>query len=171
MIASKAYPERRVEFDNYLALISDLAMLYGGTLFYEYHKWYSAKAALYIQKFNMRLDWSALDLVSRVFTGHMPGCCSVCGLLGHTVNMCPRTEFALPVKAEGSGYNASTSGGQAGRRKVWPSSGASTSLCITYNESVCRYANCRFLHACSFCGDAHPRSVCPRRAHPAPKGK
>ena len=157
-----------------MSLISDLAMRYGGTLFYEYHKGFSAKAALYIQKFNRRLDWSVLnlDLVSRVFTGHMPRSCSVCGSLGHTVNMCPSTAFAPPVEAEGSAYSASTSGGQAGRRKVLPSSaGASTSLCITYNENVCRFANCRFLHACSFCGDAHPRSVCPRRARPAPKGK
>lgn len=29
----EAYPERRVELDTYLALISDLAMRYGGTLF------------------------------------------------------------------------------------------------------------------------------------------
>ena len=43
------YPERRIELDTYLAIISDLAISYGGTLFYEYHK-SSAKAALYIQK-------------------------------------------------------------------------------------------------------------------------
>ena len=169
----EAYPERHMELDTYLALISDLAMRYGGTLFYEYHKSFSAKAALYVQKFNILLDWSVLnlDLVSRVFTGHMPMCCSVCGSLAHTVNLCPRMVFAPPAKEEKSGCGASTSGGRAGRRKVLPSFGGNTSLCINYNERVCRYTNCRFLHACSYCGDAHPRSVCPRRARPAPKGK
>ncbi|XP_046873720.1 LOW QUALITY PROTEIN: uncharacterized protein LOC124466092 [Hypomesus transpacificus] len=91
----KAYPERRVELDDYLALIADLALRYGSSLFYEYHKCMSAKAALHLQKWNLRLDWSVkdLDLVSRVFTGHMPISCSVCGSLGHSVNLCPRTAY------------------------------------------------------------------------------
>lgn len=37
-IICEVYPERRVELNRYLAIISDLAIAYGGTLFYEYHK-------------------------------------------------------------------------------------------------------------------------------------
>ena len=109
-----------------------------GPCFLGSNKSISAKAALYVQKFNVRLDWSVLDLdlVSRVFTGHTPLCCSVCGSLAHTVNLCPRTAYTPPVKEERSGDGVSTLGGRAGRRKVLPSSGANTSLCITYNESV-----------------------------------
>ncbi|ROL42493.1 hypothetical protein DPX16_9616 [Anabarilius grahami] len=74
-------PERRQELDIYLAFISDLAMSYGGTLFYEYHKSFSAKAAMYIQCFSQRLDWSVVDLalISRHFTGYRTLSCSLCG--------------------------------------------------------------------------------------------
>lgn len=51
-IICEVYPDRRKELDTYLAIISDLAMSYGGTLFYEYHKSFSSKAAMYIQLFN-----------------------------------------------------------------------------------------------------------------------
>lgn len=34
-VICEAYPERRKELHSYLAIISDLAMSYGGTLFYE----------------------------------------------------------------------------------------------------------------------------------------
>ena len=94
-ILCEAYPEHRVEFDASLALVSDLAMRYGGTLFFEYHKCFSAKAELYIQKFIVRL--LDLDLVSRVFTGHMP-MSSMCGLLAHMVNLCPKTAFAPLIR-------------------------------------------------------------------------
>ena len=67
-----------VEMDDNLAIICDLALRCGGSLFYEYHKCLSSKAALHLQKWNKRLDWSVrdLDLVSRVFTGHMPLSCT-----------------------------------------------------------------------------------------------
>ena len=38
-----------------------------------------------------------------------------------------------------------------------------TPLCINFNENLYRFPNCKFIHACSYCGDDHPRSVCPRR--------
>ena len=37
-VICEVFPERRAELDSYLAIISDLAMSYGGILFYEYHK-------------------------------------------------------------------------------------------------------------------------------------
>ncbi|XP_063054526.1 uncharacterized protein LOC134448797 [Engraulis encrasicolus] len=42
-----AYPERRAELDSYLAMLADFHLRYGGTLFYEYHKSFAAKAASY----------------------------------------------------------------------------------------------------------------------------
>ncbi|KAK2846247.1 hypothetical protein Q7C36_011101 [Tachysurus vachellii] len=84
------YPERRAGLDTYLAIISDLAMTYGGTLFYEYHKSFSAKSAMYIQWLNQRLDWSAvaLALISRHFAGHRVLSCSLCGTFTHTPSLC-----------------------------------------------------------------------------------
>ena len=43
------YPQRQEELDTYLTIISDLGLSYSGSLFYEYHKSFSAKA-MYIQK-------------------------------------------------------------------------------------------------------------------------
>ena len=61
-VLCEVYPARSAELDTYLAIISDLAVSYGGTLFYEYHKSFSAKAAMFIQRFNQRLDWFTVDL-------------------------------------------------------------------------------------------------------------
>lgn len=92
-VICEIYPERRAELDTYLAIISDLAMSYGGTLFYEYHKSFSAKSAMYIQRYNQRLDWSMVDLglISRHFTGHRALSCSSCGLFTHSPSLCPRS--------------------------------------------------------------------------------
>ena len=156
-IICEVYPERRFELDTYLAILSDLAISYGGNLFYEYHKSFSAKAALYIQKFNQRLDWATVDLalISRNFTGHHPLSCSVCGAFTHTVSLCPqtaneKTQVPRQVKPEE-------------RDQVIKTPSRETPLCINFNENVCKFANCRYMHACSYCGDGHPRSVCPRR--------
>ena len=153
-IICEAFPDRRAELDTYLAIISDLSMSYGGTLFYEYHKSFSAKAALFIQKFNQRVDWSLVDLalISRHFTGHRSISCSICGSFSHQTNLCSRASRSetkpepQPQSHKVNNYN-------------WPN----PSMCFRFNEEVCRYPNCKFLHACSFCGDSHPKFVCPRR--------
>ncbi len=76
-IICKIYLSRRAELNTYLAIILNLAMTYGGTLFYEFHKSFSAKATMYIQRFNQRLDLSVADfgLISRHFTGHQALSC------------------------------------------------------------------------------------------------
>ena len=87
----EGFPERRVELDTYLAIIADLALSYGGGLFYRYHQGFSAKAALRIQRFIQRLDRSVLELVGRTFTGLRPLCCSVCGSFTPSTGLCPHT--------------------------------------------------------------------------------
>lgn len=89
----EVYPQHREELDTYLAVISDLALSYSGSLLHEYHKCLSAKAAMYIQKFNQRLDWSVVDLplISSHFTGLKTLACSICGYFSHTTSRCPRT--------------------------------------------------------------------------------
>ena len=54
----QVYPDRRAELDACLAIIADLNQHYGGTLFYEYHKAFSAKSAQWIAMLNVRIDWS-----------------------------------------------------------------------------------------------------------------
>ena len=159
-ILCEAFPSRRVELDNYLAIIADLTLSYGGSLFYEYHKAFSSKAAMYLSRYNIRLDWGMVDLVlmNRLFTGRPALSCAVCGSFAHTAGLCPRaaTKSSLQMNARPTGDNVS-------KAKV-KSAVVKNPLCILFNEGVCTYANCRFLHVCSNCADAHPRSICPRRA-------
>lgn len=56
-VICEVYATRRAELDSYLAIISDPAMTYGGTLFYEYHKSFSAKVAMFVHRLKQRLDW------------------------------------------------------------------------------------------------------------------
>lgn len=151
-VICEVYPSRRAELDTYLAIISDLALTYGGTLFYDYHKSFSAKAAMFIQRFNQRLDWSVVDLtlISRHFTGHQALACSICGSHSHTLNLCPKSVSPPPSKP----------GFQTVDSKV---TSFATPLCYNFNENVCKFYNCKYVHACSYCGDGHPKSVCPRR--------
>ncbi len=152
-VICKVFPSRRTELDTYLAIIADLSLTYGGTLFYEYHKSLSAKAAMFIQRFNQRLDWSVVDLtlISRHFTGHQALSCSICGSHTHTPNLCPKT-VALQSPKPGSSLQPDP--------KVMA---FATPLCYNFNENVCKFYNCKYVHACSYCGDGHPKSVCPRR--------
>ncbi len=146
------FSSRRAKLDTYLAIIADLSLTYGGTLFYEYHKSLSAKAAMFIQRFNQRLDWSVVDLtlISRHFTGHQALSCSICGSHTHTPNLCPKT-VALQSPKPGSSLQPDP--------KVMP---FATPLCYNLLE-FCKFYNCKYVHACSYCGDGHPKSVCPRR--------
>ena len=171
-VMCERFPGRRVELDTYLAIIADLSLSYGGTMFYEYHKGFSAKAALYVQRFNLRLDWSVLDLelVGRTFTGLHPLSCVVCGSFSHLTGLCPLTvpskagEPSRDVKPGSSGMER-----RSFKRQV-ANAGSAPPVCMYFNEGVCTYPNCRFLHVCSQCSDAHPRSACPRWFRPAGKG-
>ena len=159
----EAFPARRQELDTYLAIISDLALSYGGTMFYEYHKSFSSKSAMYIQKFNQRIDWSVVDLalISRHFTGRQAVSCAVCGSFSHNSTLCPKSAF----QGNTPRFQASA---PAGRKSQVPySPGNNTPICINFNENVCTYRNCKYLHICSWCADSHPRSVCPRRVRSA----
>ncbi|XP_063059122.1 uncharacterized protein LOC134452589 [Engraulis encrasicolus] len=79
-------------------MLSDFHLRYGGTLFYEYHKSFSAKAASYVSLFNLRLDWSIVDteLLIRHFSGQRTLACNICSSHGHSADMCPRTVFSVP---------------------------------------------------------------------------
>lgn len=103
-------PSHRGEFDTYQANISNLAMTWGGRQFSGYHKSFSAKAAMHIQRFDQRHDWSIVDLalISRQFLGHQALWCSVCNSFSHSTHLCHKSvsmcmswdEFALRKRNE-----------------------------------------------------------------------
>nr|XP_055074593.1 uncharacterized protein LOC129454107 [Misgurnus anguillicaudatus] len=100
-IMCQVFPERREELDIYLAMLADLNLRYGGTLFYEYHKSFSAKAASFVTLFNTKLDWSITDseLLVRHFGGQKTLACAVCSSHGHSAPFCPKTLTARAAPA------------------------------------------------------------------------
>ena len=89
------YPERRQELDTYLSLIGDLNLRYGKNIFYQYHKAFSSKAALFISQSNIRLNWSILDteLLVMMVGGSQAVTCCTCGKPGHSASLCPMVPF------------------------------------------------------------------------------
>lgn len=75
----QVFPDRREELDLYLSMMADFNQRYGGTLFYEYHKSFSAKSTSCITLYNSRLDWSITDteLPVRHFGGQRSLLCSI----------------------------------------------------------------------------------------------
>ncbi|XP_029927907.1 uncharacterized protein LOC115373572 [Myripristis murdjan] len=94
-VICSVYPERRQELDSYLALIGDLNLRYGKNIFYQYHKGFSSKAALYIAQANIRLNWSVLDteLLVMLVGGAQAVACKNCGNTGHSESLCPLVPF------------------------------------------------------------------------------
>lgn len=169
------FPDRRAELDNYLAMLADFHLRYGGTLFYEYHKSFSAKAASHVSLFNLRLDWSVVDteLLIRHFSGQRTLACKVCSSHGHSADLCPRTVFSTP-QAPGPRPPTQSQPAPDSRKQqpVRPTKDRlgrpilffnGQAICNNFNEAVCTHSNCVFSHVCSGCRDPHPRSVCPRR--------
>lgn len=154
----------------YLAILADFNPRYGGTLFYEYHKSFSAKS--FTTLFNTRLDWAVTDseLLVRHFGGQRAlfSACVLCSSHGHSAAFCPKG-FATWESAAIHGSDPAHAAFDVKGRPIIAFNG--TPLCNNFNESVCNYAKCKFSHICSFCRDLHPKSVCPRRFRPASRGR
>ncbi|TNN34421.1 hypothetical protein EYF80_055417 [Liparis tanakae] len=175
------FPERRKELDDYLPIIGDLHLRYGRNVFYKYHKSFANKAALYVAQFNIRLNWASLDAELLVLTvgGTQPVSCFTCGVPGHSAGLCPTIPFRPPERETKTdlrpdhGSNFLDPGPEervdSRGRKVLKIN--NQPVCNNFNESVCTYHSCAFLHVCSYCQDAHPKSACPRRVRPQQKSR
>ncbi|RXN14169.1 poly [Labeo rohita] len=77
-----AFPHRRRELSDYLTIVAELALSYGGSHFYTYHKLFAAKCAIRVAQWNQCPYWGALDteLHNRVFLGCRNISCAVCRL-------------------------------------------------------------------------------------------
>ncbi|MGH0160706.1 UNVERIFIED_CONTAM: hypothetical protein FKN15_040016 [Acipenser sinensis] len=92
-ILCSVYPHRLQELNQYLFLVVELAVRYGGALFYQYHRAFSAKAAATLSADNRIIDWSRsdTDLFTRIFSGIRPNACSACASTAHSSYLCPKT--------------------------------------------------------------------------------
>ena len=82
-----------------------MATDFGGSLFYEYHKLFSAKAATVLHNNGIKLDWSIrdTDLYCRLCAGRRVNACTLCSsVVAHSTGMCP---LASSLKTPSAGLN------------------------------------------------------------------
>ncbi len=166
-IICSVFPHRRRELNDYLAIIAELALSYGGGHFYTYHKLFSAKCAVRVAQWNQCPYWGALDLDlhSRVFLGCRNIACAVCRSVAHTTTVCPRINpsatYSEPTSTKSTSYVPRSA--TVSYTDYEPTSYAADNrqTCFAFNSRKCIRHRCRYLHICSFCGGAHARSICP----------
>ncbi|MGH0166086.1 UNVERIFIED_CONTAM: hypothetical protein FKN15_051758 [Acipenser sinensis] len=80
------------ELNQYPFFTVELSVCYRGTMFYEYHCAFSAKAAATLSANNRIVDWSRSDpdLFTRIFSGIHANACSVCTSTAHSTYLCPK---------------------------------------------------------------------------------
>ncbi|KAL0152549.1 hypothetical protein M9458_052272, partial [Cirrhinus mrigala] len=158
------FPHRRRELSDYLTIVAELALSYGGSHFYTYHKLFAAKCAICVAQWNQCPYWGALDteLHSRVFS------CAVCRSFSHSTVSCPFINPSIPPCPESSQPKSTsyvprlmdTPATPAPTFRRRPSS-SDSQVCTDFNSGRCTRQRCRFMHVCNFCGGAHARLVCP----------
>lgn len=86
------FPDRRRELGDYLALS------YGGSHFYTYHKLFSAKCAIHVAQQNQCPYWGALEteLHNMVFLGVRNISCTFCRSVAYSTIECPIVTPSLP---------------------------------------------------------------------------
>ncbi|XP_042284038.1 protein transport protein SEC31-like [Thunnus maccoyii] len=187
-IICSAFPDRRSELDDYLSLILDLALRFGGNGFYTYHILFASQAAGRLQQFNQGTYWGTLDheLYCRVFAARTSLHCETCGAPSHPAAACtlsaplppasvtdkqsPAMPYHLPSAAPPPSITPKPAldhpsilgplpkGTDRRGRPVLYQGGRM--ICNNFNILGCSSSSCKFLHTCSFCGGAHARATC-----------
>ncbi|KAE8287571.1 hypothetical protein D5F01_LYC13617 [Larimichthys crocea] len=188
-VICSAFPDRRSELDDYLSLIIDLALRFGGNGFYSYHILFASQAAERLHQFNQGTHWGTLDieLYCRTFAARPSLHCDQCGAPSHPATTCSITT-QLPHSSAPQKRNQAVSrnlppaapppsitpkpatplpaslgpapkGVDKRGRPILYQGGRM--LCNNFNDLGCSTSSCRFLHTCSFCGGAHARVTCP----------
>ena len=159
------FPMRRRELNEYLNIIAGLAVTYGGTHFYNYHRLFSAKCAARVNLWNQCPYWGAIDmeLHNRVFLGCRTVTCAVCSSPEHNSDHCSYIE--------GNTRRCSTAAAKSPSSVHKNPNETSTKsdqdslnmdkVCFRFNASRCNLSSCRYLHVCNYCAGAHARPLCP----------
>ena len=115
---------------------------------------------------NPASDWSTINisLYARTFTAatRRTNVCRYCCSKEHASRVCP-----WGVDAPGSLPHTQQPLQPAPRQHQ-----GTAPLCMSWNAGACRFPrSCRFRHACSLCGEAHPRTSCPQATPGQPTAK
>ena len=89
-VVCSAFPSRRAELDDYLSLVLDMALRFGGTGFYAYHTHFATQTAGRIHQFNQGTYRGVLDseLYCRIFAARTSLSCNLCGAPSHPASAC-----------------------------------------------------------------------------------
>ncbi|CAG2229400.1 unnamed protein product [Mytilus edulis] len=156
-IMGKAFPQRKVELEQYESDINEISQNYG-PCFYTYHKMFSAKAAAAIVEHNIVINWSKVDdkLLNLVTHNVQSRACTHCGEFDHTSKFCEKAKHGNPTLSQGATNIRNTD-----KRGRPVSSIAGAELCNNYNYGTCYRRECKFMHACSQCGSSgHGMKTC-----------
>lgn len=180
-VMCEAYPHRREELDAYLRMVVDMAHDFGGFVFYEYHKMFSARAASLLSNYGLKVDWSKKDndMYCKVFAGRRAHACLLCSSLSHATEFCPQSSGPRGTKRDASG-NQTSSGQSAkgknfgkgknfsdqhGRPRVFL---GNVEICNNFNgDRGCYRDDCRFIHVCMICkATDHNKHNCNKKDKP-----
>ena len=151
-ILCEAFPGQYSMMDAYQQHITDMAAQYGGSLFYEYHKMFAAKAAAWMAK-GVLVDWGLVDtrIYTTVTSGYRSRSCGLCHSLCHLTDFCPQLKLLTSSSIRRSTYHPYVCpdhhpGGQNQDR--------GRDICKNVNSSdtrCLRGISCHFRHACLVC--------------------
>jgi hypothetical protein len=158
-VMCEVYPNRYKELDDYMLLILGLSQTFGGFVFYDYHREFSAQAATLLHDYGIKVDWARQDpeLFSKVTAGRRANACTLCGTLAHYTRFCPLAADPATGRSKGTlgqGREAPRARGISNNREI----------CLNYNsDRGCQRPVCQYVHACLSCRNpGHSRSQCRR---------
>ena len=173
-VMCETYPHRREELDHYLRHIVQMATDFGGLMFYEYHRAFSARAAVLLLNHGIKVDWSRRDndMYCKIFAGRRAIACNLCGSLLHGTGLCP-----LSTGQSGTGQtgrSTTSTSKNSSEKRAFSDNGrkdvkgtdrvflGGKEICNNFNGARgCFASSCSYVHACSECKTSgHAASQC-----------
>jgi hypothetical protein len=175
-IMTEVYPHRLPELDAYLSSIIDMSTRFGGSLFYEYHKQFSKRSEIYLER-HIKIDWSVRDnnMYCSIFGGARANACALCSSLSHVTKFCAmqsrgsyrgQVNNSASVPSQSSNFRSNPSQLDfRGRNRVLHQG---AEICNNYNSTRgCSKMSCKFKHICLDCKRDHPQSTCQIKSNTA----
>jgi len=165
-VMTEVHPDRRAELTSYLSFVVKLAVQFPQSLFYEYHKSFSRKAASILFSQGRRINWSLRDdeLYFNIFAGRRARTCEKCSSVDHSTEFCPaifhadlKTDFFNSILMDNR--NRSYMGNRPKRTPVFTAD--QREICFNFNgQRGCSNSPCQRAHVCLKCQQGHAQKDC-----------
>ncbi len=157
-IMCEVYPNRSKELNEYEREIISIAMKFGGSVFYDYHRAFSARAAAMYTQHKIRINWGIRDnyIFSNVTAGRKVITCNYCNSLDHFSPQCPSNLFKKDQDMHQSHRDRHSD--KRGRPRLYHQG---KEICNNFNsETGCKHEKCTHMHVCLSCKKEHPKIQC-----------